>query len=623
MFDYFREPKTPEEKKHREEMEAARLRRIQILKERSDEQLIQEAFKRDEEQLRKEREERSAPKDVKLTNPRWEHVDEIARSERPDQAFIGETIKLFVDQEHGNGKSITFNIHDIKINSRIDPNREVHDIKGKIDSPTPSTEWTVTDPRSRKEKDREMQVYFYARSGKDYSENCYITLLDHPKSLKLLEIEDCLFRHNSALFLPDSINREEESKEEQEPVTGLAVLKAILKHAHTNCDKKLLIAGHTDRSGPAEYNFQLSHARAEGITALLIKDCDTWVNIATEHHLDEDIQHLLKWICTTKGWDCNPGEIDGVLGDKSKGAIKTFQEKTGLTADGIVGPKSFTAVYDLIQEAFTALMSSEEDLKILSSRNSLNWAYDCRAVGCGEYFPITEEMKSQTDRRVEVLFFDEKELPHCACKEGICHRGECVIYRDGFFDREYLEVGIENVLICIDETGSILTDLNYYIMKDGEKVASGHTDTNGLIQYNKELKGGQLFFDFESFKKTKTDHIYSRDSLNIKQKIMMGKAEFSEGVELDKGEFEIVFPVLVMNLEPGSSDKNQYRLFNETDSFSQTLNSDDDQDFTNNFLDLHFVGIQPDKEYTLVFENSNNEPINIIFQDQILVKGAQ
>ncbi len=180
MFDYFREPKTPEEKKHREEMEAARLRRIQILKERSDEQLIQEAFKRDEEQLRKEREERAAPKDVKLTNPRWQHADETIRNERPDEVYVGETILLFIDQEHGNGKNADFNIHDNNISSKIDPNREVHDIRIKMNSPTCSVKWVVTDPRSNKEKDREMKVYFYVRSGKDFSENCDIKILENP-----------------------------------------------------------------------------------------------------------------------------------------------------------------------------------------------------------------------------------------------------------------------------------------------------------------------------------------------------------------------------------------------------------------------------------------------------------
>ncbi len=213
VFDYFREPKTPEEKKHREEMEAARLRRIHILKERSENQAMLEAQKREGEQARKQREERNAPKDVNLTNPRWIHVDETARLERPNQAYIGEKIILLVDQEYGDGKNIEFNIHDIKIQGKIDPNREVDEVKTKIDSPTPSVEWTILDPRSKKEKDREMQVYFYARCGKDFSENCFIELLERPpftvadtvEILKAIESEN---GYHAARFFASHLNYE-------------------------------------------------------------------------------------------------------------------------------------------------------------------------------------------------------------------------------------------------------------------------------------------------------------------------------------------------------------------------------------------------------------------------------
>ncbi len=33
-------------------------------------------------------------------------------------------------------------------------------------------------------------------------------------------------------------------------------------------------------------------------------------------------------------------------------------------------------------------------------------------------WPTTSEMKSVTDRRVEVLFFDDAELPECTCSNG-------------------------------------------------------------------------------------------------------------------------------------------------------------------------------------------------------------
>ena len=41
---------------------------------------------------------------------------------------------------------------------------------------------------------------------------------------------------------------------------------------------------------------------------------------------------------------CYPGGYDGVMGPKTKGAIKEFQEAAGLTADGIAGPNTSTAL---------------------------------------------------------------------------------------------------------------------------------------------------------------------------------------------------------------------------------------------------------------------------------------
>lgn len=40
----------------------------------------------------------------------------------------------------------------------------------------------------------------------------------------------------------------------------------------------------------------------------------------------------------------NPGPIDGVFGPKTADAVKRFQERKGLTADGIAGPKTLTAL---------------------------------------------------------------------------------------------------------------------------------------------------------------------------------------------------------------------------------------------------------------------------------------
>ena len=40
----------------------------------------------------------------------------------------------------------------------------------------------------------------------------------------------------------------------------------------------------------------------------------------------------------------NPGPIDGIFGPKTEDALKRFQERAGLEADGIAGPKTFAAL---------------------------------------------------------------------------------------------------------------------------------------------------------------------------------------------------------------------------------------------------------------------------------------
>ena len=45
-----------------------------------------------------------------------------------------------------------------------------------------------------------------------------------------------------------------------------------------------------------------------------------------------------------KRWGYYSGSVDGIYGAKTKTAVKNFQRKNGLTADGIVGPKTAAAM---------------------------------------------------------------------------------------------------------------------------------------------------------------------------------------------------------------------------------------------------------------------------------------
>lgn len=53
------------------------------------------------------------------------------------------------------------------------------------------------------------------------------------------------------------------------------------------------------------------------------------------------------------------GEIDGIIGSRTKSAIRAFQEANGLRADGVCGPNTWEKLKAFSQEAVSQDISSE------------------------------------------------------------------------------------------------------------------------------------------------------------------------------------------------------------------------------------------------------------------------
>lgn len=59
-----------------------------------------------------------------------------------------------------------------------------------------------------------------------------------------------------------------------------------------------------------------------------------------------------------KNWGYYTGVVDGIYGSKTKSAVVSFQKKNGLTADGIVGPKTAAALGMSLSTSSSSTQSS-------------------------------------------------------------------------------------------------------------------------------------------------------------------------------------------------------------------------------------------------------------------------
>jgi hypothetical protein len=238
-----------------------------------------------------------------------------------------------------------------------------------------------------------------------------------------LEMGDVHFHHDSAVLLPDYDVVPDASR-----VTALATLAACLNHARKNPAHKLLIAGHTDTTGQNAYNLGLSELRAKSVYFALTGDRDGWVGVAKSKHKVEDYKLILKWAHQEMGYDCDPGAVNDSHDAQTTKAIKRFQQEYNqdydakLAESGVVDTQTWGAFFELYGEVLEDLLKVDK-AGLSALRGSLKWVKDgTKLVGCGEEFPIDAPQKnsyySQTNRRVEMLFFEPGQEPKLDCHPG-------------------------------------------------------------------------------------------------------------------------------------------------------------------------------------------------------------
>jgi outer membrane protein OmpA-like peptidoglycan-associated protein len=282
------------------------------------------------------------------------------------------------------------------------------------------------------------------------------------KTVNIVEVEDALFHHDSAVLLPSqpvgpSSEDGEEPSPETEEIAGLAVISAILNFISEHPEKQLIVAGHTDTSGNAKYNFELSSLRALSVLYILNGNKPLWVNNSDKKHKVEDYQQILKHYSKIWGWDCDPGVVNNIQGPPTRQATRNFQERyntefrQNISVDGIIGKQTWGAFYDCYERELGDMQDTTKE-SLAEKRGKIKYvSEDFMILGCGESYPIEEQNKdnyrSQINRRVEVLFFDPDEAPELSCpnpkgpyNDRVCNIENCAIYKEDAYDFEYVDV---------------------------------------------------------------------------------------------------------------------------------------------------------------------------------------
>jgi outer membrane protein OmpA-like peptidoglycan-associated protein len=312
---------------------------------------------------------------------------------------------------------------------------------------------------------------------------------------KLVEMEDAHFHFDSAVMLPVAPTQDGNDLAPPEKVSGLAVLAAVLDQAAGNPDDSLLIAGHTDTSGEATGNLELSSLRAQSVLHALTGNRDEWARIADQRHRVLDIQLVLKWAAQELDWDCDPVELDDQMGPHTTTAIQQFQGAYNeeydpdIAVDGDFGPKTWGAVFDLYMYVLADLLNTDED-GLAQRQQALKFVDDGqRTVGCGENHPIEaagrDNFRSATNRRVELLFFTPGNEPQLPCHPGdACNPELCEIYTKKLFAFEFLQVqpfptGTLNITL-LDDRRAPMPNQPFRLRIAGAEI-TGNADANAIV----------------------------------------------------------------------------------------------------------------------------------------------
>ena len=319
---------------------------------------------------------------------------------------------------------------------------------------------------------------------------------------RIIEIEDVQYRTDSAC--PAPVDESDAVDRRRLPILAAVRIAYLYSEKHPNW--KVIVAGHTDTTASARYNFQLSALRAKSVLAVLSQNSTLWVEAVNNRNLVEDRQAELKYFHGYEGMSCDPGAIDGIEGTNTRRATRDFQAgynriyHENISVDGSWGPQTWTAVFKFYLRILAQSLNTDEDgLRVYASR--LKFLTSRRFSACGESMPKdhpgADEYSSRENRRVEIIFLNPNANPifNCCEPEGpypdeTCSAEDCPLYGtdengdpihiyENIPESEVVETSTVKIRIR-DEFGKPLENTNYTIRHMTGSI-TGTTTGEGVI----------------------------------------------------------------------------------------------------------------------------------------------
>ncbi len=299
--------------------------------------------------------------------------------------------------------------------------------------------------------------------------------------VQILEMEDVLFHLNSAVLMPSrpagkSSTDGSGASKDQDAIIGLKVLALVFRQFEFDPTLRMIVTGHTDTSGGARMNFELSRQRAANVLHLLDGEKEKWCRVSAARHKVEDYQQIVEYFhhltapWKKSNWNCDPQGLDDAFGNKTRNAVNGFAQGFNRDYAGPFGKRrlpdnlgdiianrpghtwpqaDWEAVYDLYSQILCdtlQILPLELDNR---RQTSLKFVSDeKKVVGCGESFPLDERgrdnYRSQQNRRVEILFFADKDAPVMNCPEVLDRKheeAECPLWSRCHFRPTYIQPG--------------------------------------------------------------------------------------------------------------------------------------------------------------------------------------